>query len=648
MKKSTDSETKDNNSKSWSIEEAKKHYHIDHWGSDYFSVNDNGSLVVLPENNLNGPIIDLKDVIDEIKGQDIKFPVLVRFQDILRSQVVGINKTFQSVIEEASYQGKFVGVYPIKVNQMREVVEEIVDAGTDYQFGLEAGSKSELLSVLALNDNDNALTVLNGFKDQDYLSLAMLGRKLGRKVIIVIEKFSELLETLKVAKEMNAEPIIGFRVKLYAQGSGRWSNSGGERAKFGLTIPELLKAVDLLKAEKKEHWAKLFHFHVGSQITDIRTVKNAVTEGSRIYAKLVKMGLPLEYFDVGGGLGVDYDGSKSTLNSSRNYNLNEYVEDIVYIIKQICDVEQVAHPNIVSESGRALTAMHSCILLKVFDQIKMGDPDFPVDKKENEHMLVSNMREFWEELNSDNYQEIYNDALQTKNECINAFKLGILSLEERGTAETLFWKVCKKVNGIIKVQDFVPEELKELDDYLADQYLCNASFFQSVPDSWAINQLFPILPVMRLNEKPTVKCTLTDITCDSDGKINEFINLGQPQRTLMLHKRAANEDYYIGFFMTGAYQDIMGNVHNLFGRLNEVHIFSDDEDPTDFYIEEVIEGDLCKDVLAELQYNTNAMASTIKRQLDKQVQKGNLLPKEGVRLTNLYEKCLKSYTYLKK
>lgn len=638
----------------WTIEDANKFYQIDRWGQGYFSVNELGRIAIHPNkenvDNKNGPVIDILDVINEIKDQKIAFPVVVRFHDILRNRVMELNKTFTKVIETAEYKGKYTGVYPIKVNQMREVVEEILDAGEQFNFGLEAGSKPELLAALAMNQNQDALTVLNGYKDKMYLRLALLGRKLGRKVIIVIEKYSELIETLEVAEEMKIDPIIGFRAKLSSRGTGKWSESGGDRAKFGLTTAELLRAVELLKKENKLEYVKLFHFHIGSQITDIRTIKDAITEGTRLFVNLIKQGVPLEYLDVGGGLGIDYDGSKSTMDSSTNYSITDYVEDVVYIIKQICDLEKIPHPNIVSESGRAIAAGHSCVIIKAFDQIRTALLDYPIekDKSKLEHVIVSNFRDLWNDLTIMNYQETYNDARQLKEESINAFKLGVLSLQEKATIETLYWKICYKISEMIKGLEFVPEDLEGLADSLATQYLCNCSFFQSVPDSWAIDQLFPVVPLMRLNEEPTVRCTLADITCDSDGKIDEFIGNRSTQKTLPLHTLNKDEEYYLGIFLTGAYQDVMGDMHNLFGKLHEVHIFCDDEDPTDFYIEEVVKGHSARDILSDMQYNTESMAYTIKKALDKKVQEGKISPREGVRLTDFYEDSLDSYTYLEK
>lgn len=631
----------------WSKEEADDVYHISRWGDGYFDINDQGHLCVLPSQDETGPRIDISEVLEEMKAQNIPLPIVVRFHDILRSHVKVINETFRDVIKEAGYQGKYAGVYPIKVNQMREVVEEIVDAGAPYDFGLEAGSKPELLSVLAYNDNLNALTILNGYKDEDYLRLALLGNKLGRKCIVVIEKFSELHKILKLAREMNVEPMIGLRAKMAIKGSGKWSDSGGEKAKFGLTIAEMLTCVHILKEENYLNSLKLFHFHIGSQVTDIRTIKEVIREGGRIFAKLSQLGAPLEYFDCGGGLGVDYDGSQSTSDSSMNYKLNDYASDIVYILKEICDAEKVAHPNIVTESGRAITARHSCVITNVIDKIETSFTEYKTEKQTGEHSLVGNIRELLEALNVENAQETYNDALDIKRECQNAFRLGILKLEERATIETIFWKITKKISSLLPQMEFIPENLYDIDQGVAPQYLCNFSIFQSAPDMWAIGQLLPIVPITRLNEKPEVLGTLVDITCDSDGKINKFIDINETRNLLPLHDLRPNEDYHIGVFLTGAYQDVMGDLHNMFGRLNEVHVFCDDEDPTDFYIEEVIKGSSAENVLAAMQYNPEAMAYTMKKNIDRQIAGGKINPREGVRLVDFYESCLKSYTYLK-
>ncbi len=630
----------------WSREEADDVYYISRWGDGYFDINDEGHLCVLPERDSHGPRIDIMDVLAEVKALGIEFPVTVRFGDILRSSVRTLNETFGEMIEEAEYQGRYIGVFPIKVNQLREVTEEILDAGASFNYGLEAGSKPELLAALAMNDNPEALTVLNGFKDEDYLRLALLGRTLGRRVIVVIEQFYELPTLLRLADEMDVQPLIGIRAKMMAEGSGKWCDSAGEKAKFGLTTAEILQVVQLLEKEGRLDCLKLFHFHIGSQLTDIKTIKEAVREGARIYAKLAQLGAPLEYFDVGGGLGIDYVGSQSTANSSANYRLRDYAADVVYITKEICDSERVAHPNIVSESGRAVSARHSCVITNVIDTVERAYTDYDIEGT-NSTVMIANMREVLDSLTRDNVQEMYNDALDIKRECRNAFRLGMLSLQQRAVIETLFWRVAKEIATMMPGMTFIPDNLYDIDEDVALQYLCNFSVFQSVPDSWAIGQLLPVVPIHKLNVEPDALGTIADITCDSDGRIEHFIDINEERTLLPLHRLHAGEEYYIGLFLTGAYQDVIGDFHNLFGRVNEVHVFCDDDDPSNFYVEEVIKGSMAQDVLAAMQYNPEAMAYTVKKTIDRRVAEGAINPRGGVRLVDFYEQCLKAYTYLK-
>ena len=572
----------------------------------------------------------------------------LNYHDILRSQVALLNQTFQQTVKDAEYQGEYMGVYPIKVNQMREVVEEIVDAGAPFNYGLEAGSKAELLTVMALNTNTESLTILNGYKDQEFMQLALLSRKLGRKTIVVIEKFSELILLVKIAKELDIMPIIGVRSKMTVKGRGKWESSGGDRAKFGLTISEIINAARYLEENGMADCLKLLHFHIGSQLTDIRAVKESITEGAMIYSELHRMGFKLDYVDVGGGLGIDYDGSQSTNDSSRNYNMQEYVADIVYGMKQVCDLENVPHPTLVSESGRAITAHHSCVVTEVVGEIKAHGTGIATLAVDSEHFLVSDMRELAEIIdNQDNLQEIFNDASQFKEQALNAFKLRVISLEELAKIETLYWQIMKTVQLRLKDAEFVPEEMQELDFALSSQYLCNFSVFQSAADTWAIDQLLPVVPLTRMNEKPTVNCSLVDITCDSDGKLDQFISENGISNVVPMHKLESDEDYYLGLFLTGAYQDVMGDMHNLFGRLNEVHIFSHDEDPQGFYIEEMVKGSSVEDVLSIMQYHPSSMAKSLKKLIDVHVSRGQMKPREGVKWTDFYEDCLKGYTYLK-
>jgi arginine decarboxylase len=633
--------------KEWTTADADEIYQISRWGEGYFTVNERGDLCINPQRKDSGPIINIMEVVEEMKNKNIPFPAVIRFHDILRAQVVNLNKTFRETIEEARFNGNYCGVYPIKVNQMREVVEEIIDAGAPYNYGLEAGSKPELIAALAMNTNQNSLTVVNGYKDRDLLRLALLGIQLGRKVVVVVEKYSELMDLMELAKETGVEPMIGLRAKIATKSSGKWASSGGDYAKFGLTITEILQAVKYLKNIDKAHCLKLFHFHIGSQIPDIKTIKDSINEGARIYAKLYKEGAKIEFFDVGGGVGVNYDGTRSNSPSSINYTMKDYVADVVYILKQVCDLEDVPHPNIVSESGRAITAHHSCVVTNVFGALEIGSENFNTDKVVNENILVTNMRELQTELTEKNYQDVFNDATKIKEESVSAFKFGILTLDERAKLETMYWRICKRIVEFASKDEYATDEIMLLKNQMASQYMCNFSIFQSAPDTWAIGQILPVLPLHKLNEKPTELCTLVDITCDSDGKIDTFLSADGPTNTMPLHK-LNKDDYYIGLFMTGAYQDIMGDNHNCFGRLNEVHVFCDDDDPTDFYIEEVIYGNRASHVLSTLQYNPETLAQTLKSSIDLQVKRGKIRPREGVDLTDFYETCLKSYTYLKK
>lgn len=631
----------------WTIAHAEQTYGVSNWGGGYFKIGENGNVHVIPDQQQTDMKIDFAAVLKEIREENIQFPVVIRFHDILRSQVVNLNESFRSVIEEANYQGTYKGVYPIKVNQMREVVEEIVDAGAPYDFGLEAGSKPELLAVLAYNTNENSLTILNGYKDEEFIRLALLGRKLGRKVVVVIEKYSELLLLVKISKELNIEPIVGIRSKMRAKGQGRWQGSSGDKAKFGLTAAEVIKSARYLEEQGMGHTLKLLHFHIGSQLPDIRAIKEAVNESARIYAELHKMGFKLEYVDVGGGLGIDYDGSESTNDSSRNYSLREYVADVVYGLREMCDLENVPHPHIVSESGRALTAHHSCVITEVVGEIKPEGASIDTEVIGAEHILLTNMRILHEGINdSVNLQETFNDASQWKEQAAEAFKLRVIGLEELAKIETLYWHILRDVQYRSAQKSLTAEYTHILDSTLSSQYLCNFSVFQSAVDSWAIGQLLPVVPLTGLNTPPVKNCSLVDITCDSDGKIDQFVVDHAMSNVLPMPAVSEDEKCYLGLFLTGAYQDVMGDMHNLFGRLNEVHIFSHDDDPEDFYIEEIIKGTTVEEVLSIMQYHPRSMALDIKRNIDKQVANGKIRPREGVKWTDFYEDCLSGYTYL--
>lgn len=632
--------------RTWGASDSLKLYNIENWGDQYFSINPSGNMTVHPRRG-EGPGVDLMAVIEDVKAQGLGLPVLIRFQDIIRHRVVALNEAFKKSIAEYGYKGCYKGVYPVKVNQMREVVEEIVDAGKPYDYGLEAGSKAELAIISSAQLNPDALMICNGYKDYGFIKMALMGRKLGKNVIIVVEKLTELYQVIAVAKEMSVEPFIGIRSKLYSKGSGKWESSGGESAKFGLTTTELLHAVQILRKEGMENSFKLLHFHIGSQITNIRTVKDAVKEGTRVYSKLRKMGLNLEYLDVGGGLGVDYDGSRTSFDSSINYSLNEYVADVVYSIKEVCEAEEVQEPNIVSESGRAIVAHHSVLITNVFGSIEVGSTPISLEETPDEDDVVKEMRFLAQNLSSKNLLEHFHDALSRKEEALSMFKLGFLSLEDKAKVEHLFWQICKVIHKNAQGLKYVPDEVEALNKALADQYLCNFSVFQSMPDHWAIQHLFPIVPIHRLDEEPTHQATLVDITCDSDGKVSKFIDLRDIKDTIPLHALKGNENaYYVGFFLMGAYQDIMGDLHNLFGRVHEVHVFLDETEPGGYYIEEVIPGNNIASVLSTIQYSATDMAKRVKEQIEARVREGAMKPKEGVELQNFYEKVLNGYTYV--
>jgi arginine decarboxylase len=635
----------------WDIEAARSLYNIQRWGAKYFDINDAGHVVATPLQDA-GIAVDITDVIEEAKGRSLKFPVLIRFQDILRHRVESINLAFRNSITEFNYQGKYRGVFPIKVNQLREVVEEILDAGKPFDFGLEVGSKPELFVGLALQSQMGSLIICNGYKDTDFIKMALLGIKLGKKVIMVVEKLEELRQIVNVSKQLGVEPLVGIRARLLAKGAGRWAESGGENAKFGLSTAEILAAADLLKAENLAHCLKLVHFHIGSQVPDILTVKKAVQEAARFYAKLHKMGFNIEYLDVGGGLGVDYDGSRSAFDSSTNYSLQEYTNDIVYYVADVCNAEAVPHPDIISESGRAIVAHHSVLVVEVFGAIGKTRADIEFTYGDNEQPIVRELLDIRKNLAKLNKLEAYHDALERRDDAQQMFTLGMMDLPDKAKIENLYWEISQAVVESFKGQAYVPEEIRKLEDSLCDQYLCNFSVFQSLIDHWALGHLFPIMPLSRLNERPTREATLVDITCDSDGQVNKFIDLRDVRDTLALHalnRKNGNglvEPYYLGFFLMGAYQDIMGDLHNLFGRVNEVHVFLDPDEPAGYYIEEIIEGSTIVQTLASVQYDENELKRQMKAQIDEAIKSDRMKPSEGMRLLDDYERGLKAYTYL--
>jgi arginine decarboxylase len=628
----------------WDIQSAISLYNIDRWGSGYFAINAQGHIQVQPVQGGEG--IDIMDVIDEARSRGLIFPLLIRFQDLLRNRVERINRAFIEAIREANYQNVYRGVFPIKVNQLREVVEEIIDAGKEYHFGLEAGSKPELMAALAIHSDPESLIVCNGYKDTLFIQNALMGRKLGKKIFMVVEKLEELGAILQVSREVGVEPLIGLRVRLQSKGSGKWATSGGENAKFGLSTADLVAASETLKREGLAHCLQLVHFHVGSQVPDIGTIKRAVREAARFYAKLEKMGHPLGYLDVGGGLGVDYDGSRTAFDSSTNYSLNEYARDIVYNVMDVLDSEKVAHPILISESGRALVAHHSVLVVEAFGSIEKNSAPISMEVHENEIKLVSDMRDLQKALSVQNRMESLHDAQQAKEQAQSMFDLGLLDLESKARIETLYWRIAQTIVDYTRGAKYVPDEIKDLEVTLSDQYVCNFSVFQSLLDHWALGQLFPVMPIHRLDELPSRNGTLVDITCDSDGKVSKFIDLQDVKETLALHTLRAGEPYYIGFFLMGAYQDIMGDFHNLFGRVNEAHVFLDEDEEGGFYIEEIIEGSTIGDVLTLTQWNQTELLRLIKAQVDAAIKSDRLKPNEAMRLLTNYERVLKTYTYL--
>ncbi|TVQ76328.1 MAG: biosynthetic arginine decarboxylase [Bradymonadales bacterium] len=637
------------NSRKWSIQDAADFYNIEGWGADYFSINDLGNLCMRPA-GLEGPSIQIVDVVQEIHNHQLELPCIIRFQDILRNRVERLNQSFHRAISELEYQGVYRGVYPIKVNQMKEVIEEILDAGRPYHYGLEAGSKAELQIVLAYNQDPEALTICNGYKDRDYLRLALMGVLLGRKVVVVVEKATELPLILQMSKEMGVRPLLGIRGKLATQGTGKWQDSGGDRAKFGLSTAEIVKVVELLRADGMLDCLQLFHFHIGSQIPDIQTIRTAVTEGARYYSSLRQLGAPIQYLDVGGGLGVDYDGSQSKTHFSMNYSLDEYVRDIVNEVKSVCDEEKVPHPTLVSESGRAVVAHHSCLIMNVVDAIlpsqKKAWQDSPILKDSS---FVQDVQKIFDQLSLRNALRSYHDAMAKEEEAVSLFKWGHLSMGERALVEQIVSDICQWIIRNMRRMKRVPDEFYELESRKLQQYVVNFSVFQSAPDHWAFDQLFPIVPIHRMGERPKSAAILVDITCDSDGEIDRFVDRSEEYSPYLgLHSFKEGKDYYLGMFMTGAYQDIIGDMHNLFGRVNEVHVFTDDDDPEDFYVEEVIRGDTIGDMIKANQYSTTELNRLLKIQVDQRVKEGAMKPKEGVQLLELYSRVLQSYTYLRK
>jgi arginine decarboxylase len=629
----------------WDVDAAISTYNVDGWGSGYFNVNAAGNAEVRPLKEKGGAI-DILDVVNEARNRGLGFPLVIRFQDLLRHRVESVNCAFQKAIEEFGYKNHYRGVFPIKVNQLREVIEEIVDAGQEFHFGLEAGSKPELVAALAMHKDPESLIICNGYKDRAFIRIALMGRKLGKSVVIVVEKLEELEQAIRASKEVGVEPLIGIRVRLYSKGSGKWSPSGGENAKFGLDTTSLVAASEMLKAAGLGHCFKLVHFHVGSQVPDISTIKRAVREAARYYAKLSKLGHELGYLDVGGGLGVDYDGSRSDFDSSANYSLQEYANDVVWNIMDVCDSEGVAHPAIVNEGGRAIVAHHSVLVVEAFSSIEKTNPKLKVDVGEKDHKLVRDILDVKQRLKRGNRLESLHDIKQIKEEAQQTFTLGLLELESKAKIDCVYWQLAQQIVNMHRGLRFVPEEVKELETSLADQYICNFSVFQSLLDHWALGQLFPIMPIHRLTTPPDRNGMLVDITCDSDGKVSKFIDLQDVKYTLPLHRITPGEIYYLGVFMVGAYQDIMGDLHNLFGRVTEAHVFLDADEELGWYIEEVIEGSTIGEVLAMTQWDKVELMRLLKTQVDGAIKGDRLKPNDAMKLLSDYERLLNEYTYL--
>jgi arginine decarboxylase len=626
----------------WTVADAGELYEIARWGKGYFSIDKSGHVLVHPTKEPS-QAIDLKQLVDHLQLRGIGLPILVRFRDILRHRLSDIHQSFQSAIAQHQYEGKYMCVYPIKVNQQRQVVEEVVDFGRPYGFGLEAGSKPELLAVVAVASNETPI-ICNGFKDAEFIEMAMLAQKMGRKIIPVVEKYTELGLVLEYADKVGVRPQIGMRVKLAQRGGGRWQSSGGYRSKFGLTVAEILRGLEELKARGMEDCFKLLHFHLGSQIPNIRVVKGALNEAARIYTELVKAGAGLEYIDVGGGLGVDYDGSQTNFESSVNYTLEEYANDVVYHLQTVCDDAQVKHPTIVSESGRAIVAYHSVLIFNVLGVSGFGEERIPdaAAVEEMEQPLVD-LYETYQGVSPRNALESFHDAQQALDMAMNLFMGGYLPIEQRSHAENLFWAICVKLQKIVQQMDEVPEDLLALDETLATTYFGNFSLFQSCPDSWAIKQLFPVMPIHRLNEPPSAHAVIGDITCDSDGKIDRFVDRRDVKRTLPLHS-VNGEPYYVGVFLVGAYQEILGDLHNLFGDTHAVHVSLDDKG--NVVLDAVIKGDTVREVLDYVEFKADDLVQKFRADVESAVRDGLLDYTQAGRFLQFYEEGLQGYTYL--
>ena len=631
------------------IEQTAETYGIDDWGAGYFGVNRKGNLIVKsPENeNLTA---DLKEIIDDLRKRGINTPVLLRFPQLLFGQIRKLQTAFKKSIKEFDYEGGHLCVYPMKVNQNRAVIEEYLREGSRYNFGLEAGSKAELYAALALEQSKDSLLILNGFKDRDFVKLAFAGASAGKNVFIVIEKMSELEHTFSLIDEVTAEnpdaalPMLGVRVKLYSKGSGKWEKSGGEAAKFGLTTTEILDVIRQLQEAGRIDMLKLLHFHIGSQLTDIKRIKNAMKEAARTYSKIRQMGIPIDYLDVGGGMAVDYDGSRTSFESSANYNAREFANDVIYVIKTVCDDENVPHPTIIQESGRYLSAYHAILVTNIQDEIETIVEDLtPIEINKDDPQVVRELHDLRETINAKNYREYYHDAIENREELFTMFNLGLITLEDKGKGEVLFWDVCEKADQYAQLKKYVAEEFDELRRLMCAKYLANFSVFRSMPDNWALEQLFPILPIHKLNKKPTEYATLCDITCDSDGIVDKFVDLHDVKPVLELHKLVKNEPYYLAMMLVGAYQEVMGNNHNLFGVPHEAHIFIGEDG---HIIKKVIYGATLADALMAVRFDAVQLHDQFRRSVMARIKDGQLSTKEGNDLIEFYENQAESYTYL--
>lgn len=631
----------------WTAADSARLYQVDLWGQGYFAVSSDGRVRVRPDRTPDTEI-DIMEVVEGLMDRDLSPPILIRFSDILADRLRALHDAFQSAIDEHAYDGRYLAVYPIKVNQQRSVVEEVYRYGRDFEFGLEVGSKPELLAAMAItNEASERLIICNGFKDDAYVEAVILSAKLGRKIIPVIEKFSELGLVLKHAKAYGIRPRIGVRVKLASQGAGRWSESAGERSKFGLFVSEILDMVELLAANDMLDCLTLLHCHPGSQIQDIRRLKDAIGELGHVYAELVQLGVPLEYVDVGGGLGVDYDGSRTNLESSMNYTMEEYAAEVVYRLGSVCAERGVLQPTIISESGRAMAAYQSVLVINVSGasgpRISHAPP-LDVDAAEDVPQPIRDLVNAYAGVSENNLVEVYHDAVQGRDQALDLFMLGHLSLEQRGLAERLFWATCARVYDLAQQLDRIPEELQPLEEILSEIYFCNFSVFQSLPDSWAINQLFPIMPIHRLDERPTHRAVLADMTCDSDGKIDRFVNLEGVRRVLEVHELRRGENYFLAAFLVGAYQETLGDLHNLFGDTNVVHVRLDEEGG--WWVEETVIGDSARDVLGYMRYQVEHLVPRLAKDCEAAVREGRMTPAESQVLVRFYEDALNGYTYL--